>query len=191
MLWLVGCGPGSVADGGVDGGPDGSIADAGDGDAGSMDAGPTDAGEQDAGQNDAGTSSCSGFVTDAGEIAQMFVRGITPIGTGGTIVDGVYDLTSWSVYTGSVGGSGPTGLVASATMVVSGGTYRYSELARDGDAGIVLDTSGTIVTPDGGALVAEQLCPPGQQPFSSYSTDGTDLVLYSLSPPWGFTLRRR
>jgi hypothetical protein len=187
---LVACsGTDPTSDSGVDAGPDGGLQDGGN-------TQPTDGGQdagtpQTDGGQDAGPQSCSGFVTDAGEVAQMFVRGSTPVGTGGTIVDGVYDITSWSVYTGALGATGPTGVMVSATQVISAGVYQYNHLAREGDAGVVLDTNGTFATPDGGLLVGEQLCPPGAQPFTSYTTDGTNLVLYSVSPPWGLALRRR
>lgn len=190
---LVACGSQDPAsDGGVDAGVDSGVADSGV-DAGLPDAGTDaglDAGSDDAGSGDAGMS-CSGFATDAGAVAQMFVRAITPVGTGGTIVDGVYDLTEWSVYTGTIGASGPTGVMVSATQVIQGGVYKYNHRATQDDAGFVLDTSGTFTTPDGGALVAQQTCPPGPQPLTSYTTDGTTLVFYSLSPPWGLTFTRR
>ena len=180
VVCLVACSSSDpVSDGGVDAAPDATIEDGG------GDAQPTDAG------TDASPTSCSGFVTDAPGIAQMFVATATPVGAGGTIVDGVYDVTAWSVYTGADGGTGATGQMVSAMHVIAGRAYQYNQRWRQGDAGGVLDTNGTFTTLDGGTLVARQLCPPGPQPFTSYSTDGTNLVFYSSTPPWGLALTRR
>ena len=175
VVFLVACGsPSPVPDGGAD-----AAVDAG-----------TDGGAQ---QTDAGSTpmTCSGFVTDAGEIAQLFVATATPVGTGGTIVDGTYDLTGWSVYTGNGGATGATGQMVAGTKIFESDFYRYNQRTRDADGGSVLDTNGTFTTVDGGVLVAFQNCPSGLQPFTSYTTDGTTLVFYSVAPPWGLTFTRR
>jgi len=179
-LCLVGCSSqNAVSDGGVDAATDATIADGG------GDAQPTDAGTDS-------SLSCSGLVIDAGAIAPVFVATPPPVGTGGTIVDGVYDITAWSVYTGADGGTGPTGEMTAGAMVIQAGAYRYRHDVRQGDAGAVVDTNGTFTTPDGGALVGQQNCPTqGPQPFTSYSTDGGVLVMYSSNPPWGLALKKR
>lgn len=171
VVFLVACGsPGP----GPDGGADASV------DAGSQ---PTDAG------NDPMT--CSGFVTDAGEVAQQFVATATPVGTGGPLGDGTYDLTAWAVYTGPGGATGPTGTLAAATQILESGFYRYNQRLRQADGGVEFDSNGTLTTYDGGVLVGSQNCPAGSQPFISYTSDGTTLTIYSVSPPWGLTLKRR
>lgn len=192
-VFLVAC---SGNDPGTDAGTDaGMSADAGkDGGDSQPDAGRdggVDAGVDAGTMQDAGNQ-CSGIVTDAGEIEQLFVAAATPVGVGGTIVAGSYDVTAWSVYTGADGGTGPTGVLVVAVMVIEpGGIYRYQHRMRQGGASFMLDTNGTFTTLDGGVVVGQQLCPPGAQPFTSYSTDGTNLLMYSVNPPWEVRFRRR
>jgi hypothetical protein len=149
---------------------------------------PNDASPTDAGKDSAPT--CSGFVTDAAAIMQMFVATDTPVGDGGTLVDGIYDITSWSVYTGVDGGTGPTGRMSSATQNIEAGAWGYDEHWTLGDAGGVQDVSGTFTTLDGGGLVGVGKC-GGSSPFTSYSTDGTNVTFFSANPPWGLTEKRR
>ena len=142
----------------------------------------------DAGKDSAPT--CTGFVTDAAAITQMFVATDTPAGDGGPLIDGVYDMTAWAVYTGVDGSAGPTGQIVSATMAIEAGAWGYDEHWTQGDAGGVLDTTGTFTVLDAGALIDPANC-GGSNPFTSYSTDGTNLTFFSPSPPWGLSLKRR
>ena len=53
-------------------------------------------------------------------VSETRVAASKPTPLGGTIADGIYDLSSYSLYTGPGGASGPTGFTLRCTMVISG-----------------------------------------------------------------------
>jgi hypothetical protein len=78
----------------------------------------------EAGIAEAGASGDAGLCNNVPEIGyrvtQMNVPSAPPAATGGTIVDGTYILTSFSIFTGQGGSSAPTGHWEQQEIVLSG-----------------------------------------------------------------------
>jgi hypothetical protein len=98
----------------------------------------------------------------------------TAAATGGTIVAGIYHLTSLSLYTGAGGPTGSTGTNRSQTSRVSGSTMET-----------VIVSGGTTrrltftFTPSGTGLMLNQTCPAGGASVAvSYTATATSITIY-------------
>lgn len=81
---------------------------------------------KDGGSSDAAIDADSGQVCNTIANATLVVDrtgivGDPPVGTGGTITDGRYELTEYRIYVGAGGIGGPTGVTASSAMTVASG----------------------------------------------------------------------
>jgi len=149
--------------------------------------GGTDAG--DAG-DDGGT--CTDLAITGSLIDRTGVPGDPPTSTGGTIVDGSYDLTAYAVYVGVSGVAGPTGITARASIRVGNG--KIDEVLELGGTG---KTTTTTATRSGyaasGATFAEtQLCPAtGAGAQLQFTANDPLLILTNLSTKEAFTFTKR
>lgn len=149
--------------------------------------GGTDAG--DAG-GDGGT--CTDLAITGSLIDRTGVQGDPPTSTGGTIVDGNYDLTAYAVYVGVSGVAGPTGITARASIRIGNG--KIDEVLELGGTG---KTTTTTATRSGyaasGATFAEtQLCPAtGAGAQLQFTANDPLLILTDLSTKEAFTFTKR
>src|SRR5690606_39693 len=72
------------------------------------------------GGGDSGAA-CNALVNDANVIDQNGIVGDPLTGTGGTIADGTYELTTAEVYVGGGGVPGPTGVTYRGVLRITGG----------------------------------------------------------------------
>jgi hypothetical protein len=129
----------------------------------------------DAGLPVAGAS-CSDMVADGAGVEYTFVQGPSPdLGLGGSIADGVYDLTAFIRYDSSAtqtvgfdgeGGSGTTQTAGSEreTIRISGGGTRLEYQSNDflgGSTDLQYNGHGLVLTlaPSGSALNDVAVCP--------------------------------
>jgi hypothetical protein len=160
---VTGGGGGGGSDGGTDGG------DAGD---------------------DAGV--CTDLANTGTLVDRTGVQGDPPTSTGGTVVDGTYDLSAYTVYVGTSGVAGPTGITAKASIRIGAG--KIDEVLELGGTG---KTTTTTATRSGyaasGATFAEtQLCPAtGAGAQLQFTASDTLLVLTDLSTKEAFTFTKR
>jgi hypothetical protein len=96
----------------------------------------------DTGVADSGAA-CNDVVLTGVLIDRIGVNGDPPVGVGGTVVDGTYDLTGYSVYVGVGGVAGPTGISARGTIRIAGGKLdEITELSGSGPTTQVRKSSG-------------------------------------------------
>lgn len=141
---------------------------------------------QDAGE-DAGSTECNALSNVGAVVQQMYVATAPVTGDGGVIAAGTYVLTAAVVYTGPDGGVGATGTTFTDTLaLMEGGNYeRVASVTDDaGQDGSPFHQNGRFAS-DGGSLQVTQTCPPGRQPFTSYSSDGTRLRIYAPAGAFG------
>jgi hypothetical protein len=81
-----------------------------------------------------------------------------PVGVGGTVVDGTYDLTSYSVYVGAGGVAGPTGISARGSIRISGGKLdEITEFSGSGPTTQVRKSSGYSAA--SATFATTEICP--------------------------------
>jgi hypothetical protein len=120
------------------------------------------------------------------------VVGEPPVATGGTIADGIYDLTLDTVYVGAGGVGGPTGITVKATLRIAGG--KLDEHIQIGGTGKTTTdtTSSSVFTATGATLAATDICPAGgggkQLQFTALDTSVT-LTDVTLKEAFTFTKR--
>jgi hypothetical protein len=136
------------------------------------------------GTTDASTPVDAGACTDlessSVEVDQNAVAGDVPAGTGGTISDGVYDLTEASIYVGASGLPGPTGTRIQETMRITGTKLeRVQTTLNSANASSTGSVSGTI-TVNGTSATLAVTCPTGNQETVTYTATATGLTLSNL-----------
>ena len=96
----------------------------------------------------------------------MHATGPAPVQTGGSIVDGTYYLTAFTIYDQAT--SGPTGIIEQGTWVISGGVSHLEALFP-----------GVVALPDGGDTAASAplsgsntLVPPASGDTTLVESDG-------------------
>jgi hypothetical protein len=150
--------------------------------------GGTDSGE--AGAADAGV--CTDLPNTGILVDRTGVQGDPPTSTGGTIVDGIYDLTALNVYVGVSGVSGPTGITAKASLRIAAGKIdQVIELGGNGKTATTTATRSAYAA-SGASFAETQLCPAtgagGQLQFTAADPL---LVLTDLSTKEAFTFTKR
>lgn len=125
---------GGTSEGGIDGGTDADT-DSGDG------------------------GVCNDVVLSGVLIDRTGVMGDPPVSTGGTLVDGTYDLTQYTVYVGVAGVAGPTGITAKATIRIAGGKLdQHTQIGGTGKTTTETTSTSTVVA-TAATLAETDLCP--------------------------------
>lgn len=155
---------------------------------GGGDGGGGDGGLGDGG--DAGTG-CTELAPTGGVINQNAVNDDPPAGTGGTIEDGVYDITDALVYVGAAGLPGPTGSSFQGSIRITGTTFERVIVFRS-SAGASTETrsSGTLATTNSNATVT-LACPTASQEQLTYSVATTSVTFSNLVTKESFTFTRQ
>lgn len=170
VLSLAACSSTSSGSSPGDGGNDAADAAAHDGSGG--DGAPVEAGDDAGGSGDAAADAgaCNTLVNSAQSVTVQQVAMDPPSPTGGTIVDGTYDLTAVAIYTGPNGPSGPSGM-SQTTISVAGATIQVVSNGQPDRRTVTLATQGS-------AFTATDTCPDTKVTMGSYSADGTTLAIY-------------
>jgi hypothetical protein len=160
-------GGGGNAEGGADGGTDASGFDAADG------------------------GVCNDLVASGLVIDRIGVAGEPPAGRGGTIVDGEYNLTDYTVFTGAGGAGGPTGITAKAVLRIAAG--RLDELYELGGSGnpSVRSSSSTYGATAATFAITEQCPQLGAGATLQYTANDPLLILTNPATKEAFTFTKR
>jgi hypothetical protein len=171
-------GQGSIGGGAVSGGGGGGSAEGG-----------VDAGDADGALGDGGV--CNDLVITGQTVDRIGVLGDPPAGKGGTIVDGTYVLTDYSVFVGAGGVGGPTGITAKGAIRFTGG--RVDELLEFGGTGnpSVVSTSSSYGA-TAATFATTQLCPSsGVGATLQYTSNDPVIVLTDPATKEAFTFTKR
>ncbi|MCW5834478.1 MAG: hypothetical protein KIS78_18905 [Labilithrix sp.] len=143
--------------------------------------------EDDAG--DAG--SCTSLENTGFEVEELAVNDDLPPGTGGTIADGVYDISTVRVYQGAAGLPGPTGNTYQGSIRVTDQLYeRVVTLRSSAGAGAETRSSGTF-TPEGSNATIAIACPSPLQEQVTYTALDSSLVVSNLVTKTSFVFTKR
>lgn len=154
------------------------------------DGGHTDGG-RDAGSSSDGSSSdalvgfdaadggtCNALVNGATAVTANQVASVAPPVTGGPIADGIYFLTSITIYTGVGGATGPLGSAEAVTLQLSGSTAQ--SVVQNG-ATVIRETA-TLAATSLTSLTATTTCPSPRSPSTfGYSANLTTFLVQSGS----------
>lgn len=174
-------GGGSIGGGSVTGGG-GSEGGAGGGADGGTDSGGLDA--------DNGRV-CNALVARGQVIDRIGVAGEPPAGRGGTVFDGEYDLTDYTVFTGAGGAGGPTGITAKAVIRI--GDMKLDERYEFGGSGNPSVRSASArYAATAATFATTQQCPrAGQAGTLQFTANDPVLVLTDPSTKEAFTFTKR
>jgi hypothetical protein len=171
LLLAVACSSSSSA--GNDGSAEGATAESG-ADGGALEdvVSGQDAGGQDAAGDAASDAPvvCNTVVNAAPSVTKTQVAMAPPAPQGGTLVDGTYFLTDYTIFTGPQGATGSTG-TSQTTLQITGNTLQVADKGSPPTRTVMLTTSGTGFT-------AKTSCPSGLGDISgSYTATATSLVV--------------
>jgi hypothetical protein len=168
-LASIGCGS-SNNPAGTDGAAEGAAAESG-ADGGSAEdvVSTGDAMGPDAPGPDAPVA-CNALVNGATAVTKTQVAMAPPTLLGGTVVDGTYFLTDYSIFTGPQGATGPMGTVQT-TLQITGSTLQVVNSDSPPTRTVTLMTSGTGFT-------AKTSCPSGLGDIlGTYTATATSFVV--------------
>jgi len=166
------------------GGPSTSTGGGG-GEGGAGDASTVDGG-------DGAAAACNDLTNDADVVDQNRIAGDPPIGTGGTIPDGTYELTRADVYVGAGGTPGPSGVTYRGVLRLTNGKLeRVTEVTANQGATPVTQRSFGDVTAIAPAFTVLQSCPAAFQDQYSYSVVNNTFNITSTITHESFTFTIR
>jgi hypothetical protein len=107
--------------------------------------------------------------------------------TGGTIADGTYDLTSYTIYgAGSVGGGFVANQATSVTLVVAGTSWNQVQVFDIENTTSTVSTNWAAAV-SGTAITLTPSCPQGA-PATDATYEATDTALQLIYSTGGFTV---
>ena len=172
---------------GVDGTPNGPPPSAG-GEGGVVEGG-VDAGDSGAADADAGA--CNSILLTGTLVDRVGVVGDPPVSSGGIVVDGDYDLTSYSVYVGAGGVAGPTGITARSTLRIAAGKIDQV-LETAGSSPLFTRRSKSSYSAVAATFATTELCPNlGGGAQRQFTSSAATLVLTELTTKEAFTFLKR
>jgi len=134
---------------------------------------------------------CTDLAITGTLVDRTAVQGDPPTATGGTVVDGDYDLTELTVYVGTSGVAGPTGITAKASIRIGAG--KIDEVIELGGTGKTTTKTATRSTfSASGATFAEtELCPTtGAGKQLQFTATDPILILTDLTTKEAFTFTK-
>jgi hypothetical protein len=129
---------------------------------------------------------CNTLVNSGPAVPETNVPLALPDPTGGTIALGLYELTTWEVFTGVGGATGATGNTRKTAFFFEPTVY-YKVTADNGQSDE--NDSRTWTTMDVTTLVSNQYCPNTDFLTSFYSVTGNLLLLQAGNVRYTFTHR--
>ncbi len=165
------------------GGSDGSVGSSSSSPAGAPRAdGPGERPADEAGggaDGSASTGPTCGLPNTGAVVQGTLIGAAAPVMTGGTMVDGLYTLTSSAAYSGPGGPSAPFGAIQSSLRLSKGGTTFQLVLARDGAT--TVDAAGTAVA-EGSTMETSYVCGRGAESPYSFTATSTSFVMAIAGP---------
>ena len=153
--------------------------------------GTRDASIADGGADAADGGACTDLAVGGGLIDQLAVNDDPPRGSGGTIVDGVYDLTDVRVYQGAAGLPGPTGTSYQGSIRITGTTFeRVLVFQTSAGPSTEIRSSGTFTANATNATIALS-CPTASQEQVTYSVTDSSVAFTNLVTKESFTFVRQ
>jgi hypothetical protein len=149
---------------------------------------PTDGG--DAGSSTADAGACTDLVAATVVINEIAVQGDPPAGTGGTILDGTYNITDSQHFIGLTGAPGVTGNSYQGSIRISGGgtvIERHVIFKNPSNAASEYIEKGTFIPGASGNGTVNLTCPTPMQESVSYTVNGNNLVMSNLVTKASFT----
>jgi hypothetical protein len=127
---------------------------------------------------------CNSTPNTAPPIQVQQVASDSPMPMGGPpMADGTYFATALTVYTGTGGAAGPSGITFQATSILSGGVSNYVSVESDNDAGAQAANYAPF-SYLGNAISLTATCPYIEKStFIAYDSDATHLTLYMSTTP--------
>ena len=152
--------------------------------------GGVDAG--DSGARDGGDGGvCSEIPLTGTLVDRVGVIGDPPVSSGGVVADGTYDLTVYSVYIGTGGVAGPTGLTARSTIRIAAGKLEQV-LEVGGSSPVKTSRSKGAYTAAGATFAFAELCPNlGGGSQRQFTANDPQLILTDLVTKEAFTFVKR
>ena len=144
------------------------------------------------GEGGADAGACTDLAITGTLVDRTGVQGDPPTALGGTVVDGDYDLSAYSVYVGVGGVAGPTGITARATIRISGGTI--DEVIELGGTGKTTTTtaSRSAYSASGATFAETELCPStGAGRQLQFTATDPILTLTDATSKEAFTFTKR
>jgi hypothetical protein len=154
--------------------------------------GGTEGGVTDAATTDAGDGGvCNDLVPSGQVIDRIGVAGEPPAGKGGTIVDGEYNLSDYTVFTGAGGLGGPTGITAKAAIRIVAGIFdEHYDFGGSGNPS-VRSVSGTYAATAATFATTEQCPKSGVGGTLQYTANDPLLILTNPATKEAFTFTKR
>jgi hypothetical protein len=136
-------------------------------------------------------AACNDVVLTGVLVDRTGVNGDPPVGLGGTVVDGTYDLTGYSVYVGVGGVAGPTGITARGTIRIAGGKLdEITELSGSGPTTQVRKSSGYSAA--AATFATTEICPSvGGGSQRQFTATDPLLTLTDMVTKEAFTFTKR
>lgn len=152
---------------------------------------PIDGGVEDASYGGDAGFMCTSLAPDSGIVDQNAVSEDPPAGMGGTIIDGVYDLTDARLHQGAFGLPGPTGSSYQGSIRVEGLSFeRVIVLRSSAGAASEVRSSGNLST-SGTTATFMVTCPSPTQEQLTYSVANTSVTFSNLVTKESFTFTRQ
>lgn len=126
--------------------------------------------------HDGSGGACNSFQIAAPVVMKVQIAAAAPVPAGGTVVDGMYNLTGNNRYTGVGGASGATTGTLSAALQATGSTWQLGLSENAG--GFSRETAA--VTFSGTTVTQVFTCPPpAQTKPHEYTATPTEIRLYT------------
>jgi hypothetical protein len=147
----------------------------------------TDGGDPDAGE-------CTDLENTGSVVDQTAVIDDTvPLGTGGTILDGTYNLTSAQIFEPTGSTPGPTNATYAGSLRITGSTFErviVTATSTSTQAGLENRVTGTIV-PSGVNAKITLSCPIAVQEQVTYTVADESLTLSNLTTKESFVFTKQ
>jgi hypothetical protein len=149
--------------------------------------------------SDAGTDAradagaCTTLDIGGAQVDQQGVVGDPPAGSGGTVLDGTYDMIEARLYVGAAGAPGVTGNRFQATLRITGGTMERAVIFTSNAGGSTRSfVSGTLTVSGPNATYAIACPNPTQESLAiSVLSGGTSLTLTNQVTKEAFVWSKR
>lgn len=138
-----------------------------------------DGGVRDSGGDSGDAGSCTSLDNSGDQIDQSAVNDELPAGTGGTVLDGVYNLTEARVYLGAAGTPGPTGIKLKETIRITGTAYERVLGFTSSGGSSEIRSSGSF-TQTGTTGVIALTCPSQNQEQVTYTVGNNILTVSNI-----------
>jgi hypothetical protein len=145
----------------------------------------------DASGDSGDAGACNTLILTGTLVDRIGIVGDPPVSSGGTVVDGDYDLILYSVYVGAGGVGGPTGLTARSTLRIAAGKIdQITETGGSSPLKVVRSRSAYNAT--AATFATTELCPnTGGGAQHQFTAVDPQLVLTDLVTKEAFTFTKR